>query len=157
MTGVFYDLPGSAEDRRSMRQPDLRHQWWAGTHYTGSAPARSSCINKLPPANVEKCPIPFSINEILRCGVKVSWLGIFCISRGGIFAKVETWIYHFLPLWTKTCIPSRVQSSTFVQPVYVRSECWKPTQNFQRHIKMYTSKVKVLIDLFFGEEFTSLH
>lgn len=72
MTGVFYDLPGSAQDRRSARQPDLRHQWWAGTHYTGSVPARSSYINKLPLANAEKCPIPSSINEILRCGVKVS-------------------------------------------------------------------------------------
>lgn len=67
-------------------------------------PPRCNYINKLPPANVEKCPIPFSINEILRCGVKVSWLGIFCILV--FFAKDETWIHHFLPLWTRTCIRS---------------------------------------------------
>lgn len=42
-------------------------------------PPRCNYINKLPPANVEKCPIPFSINEILRCGVKVSGLQIFFI------------------------------------------------------------------------------
>lgn len=72
------------------RTGDLRDSQiseWAGTHYTGSVLARSSYINKLPLANAEKCPIPSSINEILRCGVKVSWLEIFCILRGGYFCQ----------------------------------------------------------------------
>lgn len=54
---------------------------------TLEAPGLASYINKSPLTNVEKCPIPFSINETLWCGVKVSWLGIFCILRGVFLPK----------------------------------------------------------------------
>lgn len=54
----------------------------------------------------------------------------FAFWGGGyfFFAKVETWIHHFLPFWTKSCVPSGGQSSTFVQALYVRSQWMKQTQ-----------------------------
>lgn len=55
---------------------------WDTLHWKRPGPLQ---LHQLPPANAEKCPIPFSIHEIFRCGVKVSWLGIFCILRGVFF------------------------------------------------------------------------
>lgn len=54
---------------------------------SGGTLACSSYINTLPLANVGKCPIRFSSNEISD---------LLYFGGGGIFS--ETWIHHFRPL-----------------------------------------------------------
>lgn len=101
-----------------------------------SRPAPATSINYplLMLKNVQFPPLLMKSSDVV---LKFHDLKSFAFWGGVIFAKVETWIHHFLSLWTKTCIPSGVQSSTFVQSVYVRSQWWKPTQNsVQRHTKM---------------------
>lgn len=102
-------------------------------HITLKASQPAGCsgyINKLPPANVEKCPIPFSINEILRCDVKVSWLRIFCILRGVFFAKVKVWSIIKCPE-SITFFHSEQRPS----PWSLGSKFW-PATSVQQHAKM---------------------
>lgn len=87
-------------------------------------PPRCNYINKLPPANVEKCPIPISINEILRCGVKVSWLGIFCIL---VFFCQRRDLNPSLSSSLNKDLQSQQFRAQVSSSLYVRSQWWKRT------------------------------
>lgn len=122
MTGVCYDLPGSAQDR------------WPAT-------ARSPTSVAAPwPAPATSIHCLLLMLENVQFASLVMKSQIFCILVGEVFFLRPESITFVL--WTETCIPSGVQSSTFVQPEYVRGQWWKPTQN-QQHTKMQMSKVKV--------------